>query len=253
MRSLNQWHRSLYDKFLAEVGLDSKQMRKKAHGEVAFLANALNLSPSSKILDVPCGTGRHSRLLAKRGHAVTGVDISIDCLHLAKRHCKGTDVVLRRGDMKNLKWAHGKFNAVINMFSSFGYFKTDQENEAVMRELVRCLKPGGKLVIQTINRDFLLTIFDPARWGEQKGYYWQEGARYDSATKYVEAQRIYIEKKTNRAHRAYHRMRLYSAKEMMALMQRCGLRQLRVYGDATGAKFNRKKSTHPFYIGMKVY
>lgn len=250
MKHSNKWHTSLYDTLFAKIGLDSKEMHSRAEKEARFVARATRLPTDATILDIPCGTGRHAKALSKLGYAVTGVDINSDCLKLARKNCP-KNVSLKRGDMKKLSWARGKFDAVINMFTSFGYFSTDSENEAVLGQMVNCLKPDGRLVIQTINREFLLTIFDPARWGETQTYYHQEATRYDPKTKYVESQKIIIEKGSGRGHRYYHRARLYSAPELKALMRKCGLSKIKVYGDADGNKLDRLKSSHPIYIGTK--
>lgn len=250
MKLSNNWHASLYDIFSARVGLDSTEMHQKAEKEVRFLIRALNLTPPAKCLDVACGTGRHARVLANLGFDVTGVDINTACLALARRNC-ARSVCLKRGDMKDLSWARGRFDAVINMSTSFGYFSNDRENEYVLRQMVRSLKPGGKIAIQTINRDFVLSIFDPARRSETETYREQETTKYDSKTKYIETEKIIIEKSSRRKHRYYFRVRLYSVPELKALMRRCGVREVQAFGSADGEKVDRLKSSHPLYVGAR--
>ena len=246
----NSWHKTLYGDLFAKVGLDSSARHKQAQHEVDFLINKLELKRGSHILDVPCGTGRHTLAFAKRGFAVTGVDISESCLKLAKKNCRNRpNAKIIKGDMKNLRWANGRFDVVTNLFSSFGYFKTNSENKAVLKGFKNALKPGGCVVIQTINRDWLLKIFDPARWGETPEYFWQEGAKYDPVTKYVEAHRSFISKKTGKGEVSYNRMRVYSISEMKKLMRSVGLTRIRVYGDISGRPAQKLKSTHPIYIG----
>lgn len=246
-----EWHKTLYDGLFAKSGLDSKAMHEKARLEATFVARVLKLKPNDKILDVPCGTGRHAKVLAELGYSVTGVDINKTCIQFAKKNCAGFDVLLKQGDMKSLSWAREKYDAVINMFTSFGYFPTDQENEAVLRQMIACLMPNGGIAIQTINRDFLMTIFDPARWSEDRTSFHLEASKYDPKTKYIESQKIIIEKRNNRAHRYHHRARLYSASEMRALMKKCGLSKVQVFGGPQAERFDRLKSTHPIYIGFK--
>lgn len=245
----NNWHKKLYGDLFAKVGLDSPERHKQAQDEVDFLIESLGLEKEN-ILDVPCGTGRHALALAKRGFAVTGVDISQSCLRLARKNCrKYPNARIIKGDMKSLQWAKGKFDVVTNLYSSFGYFKTEAENKAVLKGFKNALKPGGSVVIQTINRDWLLKIFDPARWGETQQYHWQEGTKYDPATKYVEAHRSFISKKSGKGEVSYNRMRVYSISEMKNLMKSVGLTRIRVYGDANGNRAQKLQSTHPIYIG----
>lgn len=248
----NKWHRTLYGQFFARVGLDSKARHQQATDEARFLVEALEIKAGSHILDAPCGTGRHALVLAKLGMSVTGIDISEACIKLARANCRGRqNIFIKTGDMKHLRWAEGKFDVVLNMFSSFGYFKSDLENKKVLKGFYNSIRPGGRVVIQTINRDWLLKIFDPARWGETPQYSWQEGTRYDPKTKYVEAQRIFVNKKTHRAEISYNRMRVYSISEMKSLMKEVGFSGIKVYGDIKGGQVNKFQSTHPIYVGTK--
>jgi SAM-dependent methyltransferase len=153
--------------------------------------------------------------------------------------------------MSRLTKFRGKFDVVTNLFTSFGYFSTDQENKKVLTGMVNCLKPGGKLVINTINRDFLMTVYQPARWSNDGRITFIEASRFDPKTKYNEAQMVFIDKRTGRGKNYYHRVRLYNRSEMVNLMKECGLKRIRVFGDFNGGKFNRTKSTHPIYVGEK--
>jgi ubiquinone/menaquinone biosynthesis C-methylase UbiE len=248
----NSWHKTLYGDHFAKFGLDSKARHTQAREEVDFLAKYLDLKKGSKVLDVPCGTARHSLAFGKLGMDVVAVDISPSCLRLARKNCKGLkNIEVKSGDMGKLSWAKNKFDLVTNMFSSFGYFKNANENKKVLEGFKNSLRPGGAIVIQTINREWLLKIFDPARWGESGDYYWQEGTRYEANTKYVEANRMFINKKTGKGERSYNRMQVYSIAEMKKLMKEVGLTNIKALGDISGKKADRLKSTHPIYIGFR--
>lgn len=248
----NSWHKTLYGDHFAKFGLDSKARHTQAKEEAKFLVDCLNLEKGSKILDVPCGTGRHTLAFGKLGMDVVSVDISPSCLKFARKNAKGhSNIKIKSGDMGKLSWARGQFDLVTNMFSSFGYFKTEAENKKVLAGFKNSLKPGGAVVIQTINREWLLTIFDPARWGENSEYFWQEGTRYEPDTKYVESNRMFIHKKTGKGEQSYNRMRVYSIPEMKNLMKAVGLTKIKVLGDIDGGKAERKSSSHPIYIGFK--
>lgn len=166
LKHSNSWHKTLYGKHFAKSGLDSKARHSQAHKEVKFLIDNLELKKGSKVLDVPCGTGRHALAFGKRGMEVVAVDISPSCLKLARTNCKGhKNIKVKSGDMGKLTWARNKFDVVTNMFSSFGYFKTASENKKTLQGFKNAVIPGGAVVIQTINREWLLRVFDPARWG----------------------------------------------------------------------------------------
>lgn len=246
--SKNSWHKSMYDLTFASRTIGSKAWTEKAKHEAEFLIEELNKPIESQWLDVPCGTGRHALLFAKAGYQVTGIDISKDCLKIAKKSPHSRLRYLH-GDMSRLGQFRGQFDIVTNLFTSFGYFATDKENEDVLKGLMACVKPGGSVVINTINRDFLMSIYQPARWSEDGKITTIEASRFDSKTKYNEAQLVLLDKKTGKGRNYYHRVRLYSKSEMVALFKKVGLKRVRVFGDFNGGKFSKLKSTHPIYIG----
>jgi SAM-dependent methyltransferase len=135
----------------------------QAVAEVDFLVRALGLASGAAVLDVPCGHGRHTAQLAARGYRVTGVDLSEAPLAVARERAPGAELL--RGDMRELP-VDGPFDVVLNLWTSFGYFADDAENERALAEFVRVLAPGGALVIDTINPFFLHAQFRPHSWEE---------------------------------------------------------------------------------------
>ncbi len=151
MKTNDSWHRNMYDDRFAEKTIDAPHSHDLAAKEVSFLSRVLSLKSGAKILGIPCETGRHAVLFAKSGFTVTGIDINPDCLKRARRDQRKTTVDFRHGDMSYLRQLRGKFDAVVNLFSSFGYFSTDQRNKAVLQELISNLKPGGLIAIHLVN------------------------------------------------------------------------------------------------------
>ena len=107
--------------------------------------------------------------LAQRGHRVTGVDISAYNLEAAAAQAAefGVDVTWREADMRDTGLAGSSQDAVINMFTAFGYFD-DEGNQRVLEEVARVLRPGGRFLIELINRDSLMRRFEPRRSGERR-------------------------------------------------------------------------------------
>ena len=246
----NSWQKKLYGNLSSKCQLDSSERHKQAKKEIKFIIRSLNLQKGQTILDIPCGTGRHTMAFGQKGHFVTGVDISDICLKKARKNCLGIkNVQIKKGNMARLKWAEGKFDVVLNLYTSFGYFKTEKANKQVLKGLIQTLKPGGRIVIQTINREWLLKVFNPLEWAEYSTKFFLLSKReYNPKTKYMEAHQIFLCKKSKRWEKSYHRIRLYSIAEMKALLQGNGLRKIKIFGDISGCKPRRYQSSHPIYI-----
>src|SRR3954451_14024213 len=103
--------------------------------EVARLMDVLGLSSGARILDVPCGQGRHAHLLAEAGFDVDGRDYSRDLLAIARRRGTGPRLRYVRGDRLALpaRWT-GRFDAVVNLFTSFGFFVEPKDDQRVIAE-----------------------------------------------------------------------------------------------------------------------
>jgi SAM-dependent methyltransferase len=133
--------------------------------EVARLVDVLALPTGARILDVPCGQGRHAHLLAEAGFDVDGLDYSAHLIDLAKARGTGRTLRYTRGDMRRLpsRWT-GRFDAVINLFTSFGFFADPADDARVMAEFARVLKPGGALVWHGGGRDGVMARFLSRDW-----------------------------------------------------------------------------------------
>ncbi|MCP5098584.1 MAG: class I SAM-dependent methyltransferase [Chloroflexi bacterium] len=111
--------------------------------------------PGSKIgrvLDVCCGSGRHSNYLAAHGYKVVGIDLDKAALEKARREATGTVMYLQK-DMRRLEDLPGTFDAVICMWQSFGYFDAIV-NRDVLRQMSEVLRENGRLILDIYNRHF---------------------------------------------------------------------------------------------------
>jgi SAM-dependent methyltransferase len=115
--------------------------------EAEAIARLLSLEPGMRVLDAPCGEGRIAGRLAARGAEVVGVDIEDRFLALAREQYPA--VVFEHCDIRSLPY-RAEFDAVVNWFTSFGYFDPET-NDAVLAGFARALKPGGRLVIEFHN------------------------------------------------------------------------------------------------------
>jgi SAM-dependent methyltransferase len=157
----SDWWRDVFDR-PTFFELYERSDTELAVTQVDHVVRLLDLRAPARILDVPCGYGRHSIELARRGYQVTGVDISEVQIARARKKAAGAGARAQFviGDARALPVA-GLFDAAINMFLSFGYFATDEENEAMLRGIARVLCRGGRLLIDFWNREHEIRLFQP--------------------------------------------------------------------------------------------
>ncbi len=125
---------------------NEKNLSERTKTEVDGVVRLLSLKDGMKILDCPCGYGRHSIELASRNFLVTGVDINSKHLEKARINAGDVGVTFIERSMIDLEYV-SEFNAIINIFASFGFFETDEENERVLRNFFKALVPGGKFLM----------------------------------------------------------------------------------------------------------
>ena len=202
----------------------------RTSAEVDGVEKILHLRKGARILDLACGGGRHAVELARRGYAVVGYDLSEDLLREARAAAKRARVKVTfvRGDMRDLPY-RGAFDAVINMFSSFGYFETVEEDRVVLAGVARALKPRGKLVMERFNRESLAYELPLQGWrlGEDGSIVLQEDT-FDVLRGRYDTRQIVIDREGTREHRGS--VRAYTLPELKDLFDAAGLHIHRVLG-----------------------
>jgi 2-polyprenyl-3-methyl-5-hydroxy-6-metoxy-1,4-benzoquinol methylase len=193
--------------------------------EADEIAELVGLDPSMTVLDAPCGHGRISAELAARGASVTGVDIMEHFLVAARdaAAARGLDIAYRRGDLRDLP-VEGPFDVVVCWFTSFGYFD-DTDNQRVLREFHRVLKPGGRLLIETLHYDGFVRGFVAApfasvdRVGEDLMI---DSTKFDSLTGRIETDRTVV--RAGSAQTSHHSVRLLNIPEWRVWLSEAGFR-----------------------------
>lgn len=156
-----EWWRDVFDR-PTFFELYERSDTELAVRQVNQVITLLDLRPPAHILDVLSGYGRHCIELAQRGFRVTGVDISEAQITRARKKAAAAGVHPHFiiGDVRALPVA-GPFDAAINMLLSFGYFASDEENQAMLDGIARALRPGGRLLIDFWNREHEMRVFQP--------------------------------------------------------------------------------------------
>jgi len=191
--------------------------------EVARMLEVLGLPAGARVLDCPCGQGRHAHLLAEAGLDVDGLDYSEELLAIAKR--RGTSRTLRytRGDMRKLpaRWT-GRFDAVLNLFTSFGFFITPADDARVIREFARVLQPGGVLLWHGGSRDGVMARFlERDWWRSDDGTMIGHERSFDALSGVLTVRTTWEGKKAQGERE--HRIRLYTATRLAELCADAGL------------------------------
>jgi SAM-dependent methyltransferase len=184
------------------------------------------------VLDVPCGTGRIAVPLAERGFTVAGLDISGTVLARAREDGPGLD--FRQGDMRELPWADGSFDAVLNFWTAFGYFESQDEDERVLAEFARVLGPGGVFVLDTVNQLALIRGFRPQAFEEVEGVLVLQEHTYDQVTGRSRARWTFL-RDGQRSELSFEH-RLYTTPEYVAMLGRAGFEPSAFYGGFDGAE-----------------
>ena len=123
--------------------------------ETAFIIRNLPNPPFHKVLDLPCGRGRHANALAKRGYEVVGVDIDGAALVVAEREAAGAVEYIEM-DMRHIESLDADFDAVLSLWQSFGYFD-EATNRDVLKGMSERLRLGGRLILDIYHREFFET------------------------------------------------------------------------------------------------
>ncbi len=233
MKVPREWHRSFFvNSFYNPAG---ELAVARARAEAAFVLKKLRLKKGAALLDLCCGPGRHAVEFARRGMTVTGLDFSAEYLREAETRAKNKKVQLRlvRGDMRRIPF-RGEFDAVVNLFTSFGYFPRFSDDIRTLKGVARALKPGGFFLIDIVNGDGVRKDFIARNWHETRRSGWLLEERSLTADGcFNEWTRI---KPGGRVIRRKFFTRLYDRPRLSSALRRAGLEPLRFWGGFDGSR-----------------
>jgi ubiquinone/menaquinone biosynthesis C-methylase UbiE len=204
----------------------------------------------ARVLDVPCGQGRHAHLLAESGYDVDGLDYSRALLAVARKRGTSRNLRYTHGDMRKMpaRWTR-RFDAVLNLFTSFGFFAHPADDTRVVREFSRVLKPGGTLVWHGGSRDGVMARFLPRDWwtSPDETLFAQERS-FDSLSGVLTVHSTWSKgsKKGSRE----HRLRLYTATRLAELCADAGLVVEEAY-DGFNDRAMRRTSSEMMLVARK--
>ena len=197
--------------------------------EAEFVIEAMNLAPGAQVLDVGCGYGRHAMELAARGFHVVGLDLSTPLLVRGgeEAHRRGLTINFIRGDMRELDFEN-QFDAAYSLFSTFGYFD-DETNKKTLQNIARALKPNGKVLIEILNRDYVIADLPTRVWWEGDGCVVLEEVELNYFSSRIQVNRSVVFDDGRQLEQEIS-VRAYSLHEVGKLMHAAGFRVLEVSG-----------------------
>ena len=143
-----EWFKSWFDSKYYHI-LYKNRNTQEAHFLIKNLVNLLIPDKNSLFLDLGCGSGRHSIELNKMGYKVDGIDLSTKSLEIAKPF-ENSKLKFIRADFRKLDFEN-KYDFILNLFTSFGYFDKENEHAQVFKQIFKSLKNNGHFVIDFLN------------------------------------------------------------------------------------------------------
>lgn len=213
----------------------------EARAVVRLIRNTVSPQSDGRALDLACGSGRHARALCKHMWTV-GLDLSMELLQVAISESPHIPYV--RADMRSLPFASAGFDLVVNLFTSFGYFASDEENRAVLTEVNRVIRRNGTFVLDYLNADQVrasLVSRDTRRVGE----------RVVTQDRRLTDDGLYVEKEisaTDCPRRYLERVRLFEPHELRSLLHDAGFVIDHQLGDYTGGPLSPASPRAIFFV-----
>lgn len=233
------------------LDLYSHRDQSEADAHVAFVLGAFADGPRPEsVLDLACGAGRHTAALRRRDLRALGVDLSLTLL------TQRPDLPRVSGDMRCLPFADASFDWVLNFFTSFGYFETERENFRVLEEIVRLLTPGGRFLIDFLNKERVLASLEASESRQEEGRRVDIQRWYDPASSRIN-KRITLRREPEDGGvpappRTYlESVRAYTRQEVTVGLSWAGLEVTQLYGNFQGDPYHRD-SERLIILGRKA-
>ncbi|NIK76017.1 ubiquinone/menaquinone biosynthesis C-methylase UbiE [Paenibacillus castaneae] len=224
-----------------------------ANKEVQKMVRWLELPQHAKVLDIGCGMGRHALALTDFGYEVTGIDLSDILLQEAISHDEEGAVEWVQGDMRELPFEEGSFDATFNLFTSFGYFSLEEDNVKVLRQIRKVLRLDGSFLIDFLNPQYTIQHLVPysERRDEETGILIEEVRSIREG--WVQKEITLTSPNPHDKPRQYlERVRLYNKEWFQLHLAECGLAIEQLYGNYDSSSYDERHSPRLIMAGRAI-
>lgn len=227
----------------APIMFDSKRWA-EAPAVAEAVCRIAGLSKGAKILDAGCGPGRISVELALRGLEVTGVDLIQSELDAAAETAadENVDLELIRADLRTFK-SDKKFDCAVNLYTSFGYCDTIEEDAQILKSIFDSLRDGGYFILENLSRETAIMNFTEGEWFERAGKTVLTQFEVVGAWEGLRSRWILIDNKTGGRIDHEFVQRLYSAVELKRILLGLGFKSVEIYGNYDFSHYNQNAKT----------
>jgi len=236
-----KWYEQLFENYAHTY--DKEVFTQGTLQEVDFIEKDFGSNINFSVLDVGCGTGRHSIELAKRGYNVTGIDLSEDQLKAAREKAKAAGVAVNfiQMDARKIQLINTFDRAIMLCEGGFSLMETDKENFEILKNVVAMLNPGGKFIFNTLNA--LFPIFNSLKQfhEENKVIGVFENQTFDLMT-FRDRNRYEIPDDNGKIRKLDCNERYYAPSEIAWFLETLGMKNIEIYGGTAG-NFQKEKLT----------
>lgn len=240
-----KWYEELFENYGQKY--DGEGFVGGTVGECDFIESEIGHNKAARIIDVGCGTGRHSLELARRGYPVVGIDLSESLLHKAREKAAGSglNVSFLHHDARQLPF-HDEFDVAIMLCEGgFPLMETDEMNFEILKNVTRSLTKTGRFIFTTLNGLFPLfhsveAFLSPGKTGEGIATYKEN--QFDLMT-FRERKRVEVEDDFGNTKVLYSDERYYVPSEITWLLKTLGYRKVELFGAKLGAFSRADKLT----------
>ena len=199
------------------------------------------IGEGSAVIDLGCGPGRHSLELARRGYDVVGVDRTSPFLEEAAGRARkeNLNIEFLLEDIRSFV-RPGCFDLALSLFTSFGYFEDGEDNQHVLDNSYKSLKYGGSLVLEMMGKEILARIFLERDWYRVGDTYVLQERKVIADWTRVWNRWILITETDRREFNVVHW--IYSAAELMKMLEQSGFKDIQLLGDLTGSPYDGQAS-----------